>query len=85
MSSIVTLFAAEYNCDAYGAGTYNESGVCTTTSGNPLLAPQTGYVPFAPDVAIAPIYPLVLGIALLVGSVGLVVRSIKLRSAREHR
>lgn len=27
-------FAATYNCNAYGSGTYNEAGECVTTDGS---------------------------------------------------
>jgi hypothetical protein len=61
MNIVTITAAATYNCNAYGAGTYNNSNCTASDSG---LA-NTGY-----DIWI----PLVLGAVLFVGGVALLVR-----------
>lgn len=46
MDSVFTFYttylAAAYNCDAYGAGNYNEGGQCTTTNPGTGTGTNTG-------------------------------------------
>lgn len=64
----ITHFAQAYNCDAYGAGAYNEGGQCVTSTGT---APGTNLPSTGTDVFIG----IGVGIALIVAAVVLVVRS----------
>jgi len=59
MSISTHIFAAVYNCNAYGAGTYNNNSACTTGG----LA-NTGF-----DIWI----PLVVGAVLFIGGVAYLV------------
>lgn len=73
----ITIFAAGYNCDAYGESAYNECSTANpsqpTNSGGGALA-DTGY-----NVLI----PIILGVAILIASLILLAKRL-IRRRRSH-
>lgn len=57
-----SYFAATYNCNAYGAGTYSNSQTCGTTSGGLANTGADFWIPLA------------LGAALFIGGVAILIR-----------
>lgn len=55
--SFITRFAVTYDCNAYGASTYNNNEACATTATNPGTTTNgtasTGLAPTGTDIAIA--------------------------------
>lgn len=70
MNISTQLFSATYNCNAYGAGTYNNSDGCTTGTGT---SPSSGNLA---DTGFDIWIPLILGAVLFIGGVALLVRRI---------
>ena len=72
-TSVMTLVAQAYGTDSYSTSTYN--GTTTTTTTPPPTgpgAPQTGYFTDPPLFT----FPLLLGIAIVVGSLSFVLSRI---------
>ena len=77
MNYLLTKFAAEYNCNAYGSDAYNSGGTCVaggtgTSSGDPNLA-NTGV-----DVLV----PLVIGLVLIAAAIVMIVRNVRRKKSR---
>lgn len=68
-------FAATYDCNAYGADTYNSAGECATTQ--PTATANGGLSYTGLDVAL----PLGFGIALIVAALVMIVRRKRTRHA----
>lgn len=71
-------FAADYDCSAYGAGSYNVGQVCgaSTTSGSSSGTSGGGLV----NTGVHVVLPIVLGLGLIVAAVILFVRKPKRQS-----
>ena len=71
----LTQFAAtEYSCGTYGAGTYNDNGVCATTSTDGGTNTSTNLLATGEAIVL----PLVVGLALIAAPiVALVVKNRK--------
>lgn len=81
MNHLVTihlLAAAEYSCDAYGASAYGE---CSTTSTGSPNAPGGG---FLADTGYNILLPLALGLAIIIASIILLIKTLKRRHQHNH-
>jgi len=66
-------FAANFNCNAYGAGNYNSGQDCTTTTGSSSTNSAGGLV----NTGVHVVLPILLGVALIVAAVVLFIRKPK--------
>ena len=67
-------FAANYDCGAYGSGTYNQGQVCgASTTGSSSGTSGGGLV----DTGVHVVLPIVLGLAIIVTAIVLFVRKPK--------
>lgn len=72
----LTLFAANYDCNTYGSGTYNNTN-CSTGGESPAPNPNGGLA----DTGYNIIIPVALGLALIIAGIILAVK----RLARKKR
>lgn len=71
----LTLFAANYDCNAYGAGSYNNAECATTSTGDggsPAENPSGGLA----DTGYNIIIPVALGLALIIAGAILLVKKL---------
>jgi len=69
-------FAANFNCNAYGAGNYNSGQNCTTTTGSTGTTSAGGLV----NTGVHVVLPILLGVALITAAVILFLRKPKKQS-----
>ena len=72
-TNILTLFAADYGCNAYGQGTYNNNACATQAANGGTTAPAGGLADTGYDVII----PIALGLALIIAGGILLVKRLK--------
>jgi len=69
-------FAANFNCNAYGAGNYNSGQNCTTTTGSSGTASAGGTSGLV-NTGVHVVLPIILGVALIAAAVVLFLRKPK--------
>jgi len=78
-TNILTLFAADYDCNAYGQGTYNNNACATQTADSG--APTGGLADTGYDIII----PIALGLALIIAGGILLVKKLRRRVGTQKK
>jgi len=78
---MLTHFAADYDCNAYGQGTYNNNACATQTTDGGTTAPSGGLADTGYDVII----PIALGLALIIAGGILLAKRLKRRVASNKK